>query len=250
MLASLLKLTLNAADLADLKLTATIPLQATLHHVQGIDTDGDYLWVSSVWKAEKKGFLTKFELATGKLIAQVEVQDGAKIHPGGIALHNGSIWIPVAEYDRDGPTSMQRRDSRTLALLSSFNVNDHIGCVAAAKDGLVGGNWDSRTLYRWTYAGVETGRTANPRANAYQDLKFVDGRLVGSGLDAAQRAGGIEWLDPANGYALVRRLDAGATDRGLALTNEGMTIHKGKLYLLPEDDPSRLFVYALDLNKN
>lgn len=250
LVASLLPVSALAAELAALKLNATIPLRATLHHVQGIDTDGKHLWVSSVWKDQKKGFLSKFELASGKLLVQVEVQDGARIHPGGIALHRDSIWIPVAEYDRDGPTSVQRRDSRTLALQSSFDVNDHIGCIAAAKKFLIGGNWDSRTLYRWSHAGRELARTPNPRANAYQDLKFVSGELVGSGLGPSKKDGAIEWLDAARGFRLTRRIEAGATDRGVAFTNEGMAIHGGKLYLLPEDDPSRLFVFTLGFNNN
>ena len=43
----------------------------------------------------------------------------------------------------------------------------------------------------------------------------------------------------------MRRVRAGKTDRGVSLTNEGMTFRGGKLYLLPEDDPSRLFVFDL-----
>jgi hypothetical protein len=34
----------------------------------------------------------------------------------------------------------------------------------------------------------------NPTANAYQDIKFVDGRLVASGL-LSGRNGAIDWLD-------------------------------------------------------
>ncbi len=40
--------------------------------------------------------------------------------------------------------------------------------------------------------------------------------------------------------ALVKRISTGKTDRGILYTNEGMTIHDGKLNLLPEDGHSRL----------
>ena len=223
------------------RLEATTSLQAALHHVQGIDVEAGVLWVSSVDRETEKGYLSRFELATGRLLQQVEVQDGLRYHPGGIALDGDSIWIPVAEYDRDGPTTIQRRDKTTLELKSSFTVNDHIGCIAAGPDGLIGGNWDSRILYRWQFDGAEIERTANPHATSYQDLKWVDGNLLGSG-GQGHDAGAIDWLDP-QGYELVRRLSAHRTDRDVSFTNEGMALRDGTLYLLPEDDPSRLFSF-------
>jgi hypothetical protein len=41
-------------------------------------------------------------------------------------------------------------------------------------------------------------------------------------------------------------VSSGVTDRGLPYTHEGMTIRGGRLYLLPEDDPSRLFVFRFE----
>lgn len=51
----------------------------------------------------------------------------------------------------------------------------------------------------------------------------------------------IDWLALEN-YRLLRRDEMGLTSRGVPFTNEGMTYRSGKLYLLPEDDPSRLFI--------
>ena len=66
------------------------------------------------------------------------------------------------------------------------------------------------------------------------------GRLV---RDVTGRdAGAIDWLSPTN-YELQRRLSAHRTDLDVSFTNEGMTLRNGTLYLLPEDDPSRLFVF-------
>ena len=45
--------------------------------------------------------------------------------------------------------------------------------------------------------------------------------------------------------AIIRRIVTGATERGVPFTNEGMTVRGGTLYLLPEDDDSRLFQYKL-----
>ena len=61
----------------------------------------------------------------------------------------------------------------------------------------------------------------------------------------ADKAGAIDWLDPQE-LRLVKRIVTGKTDRGILFTNEGLTIYGGKLYLLPEDGSSRLFVFKLD----
>lgn len=222
--------------------TAVIPLRGQLHHVQGIDVEGGVLWVSSVHAARGKGYLTRFELPSGRLLMQVEVQQGRRLHPGGITLDGDSLWIPVAEYDRDGPTTIERRRKDSLARETSFEVADHIGCVAASPEGLIGGNWDSRLLYRWSREGRELGRRPNPGRTGYQDLKAVDGLLIGAGI-AGRETGWVEWLDLRD-FTVRRRVEAGRTDRGVLYTQEGMTFREGKLYLLPEDDPSRLFVFT------
>lgn len=243
MILAILALTLIDEPLSAWKSLPPIALQADLPHVQGIDVERGVLWVSSVNARTRKGFVSRFDIATGKLLNQVEVQEGARFHPGGLTLDGDSIWVPVAEYDRDGPTTIQRRDKRTLALISSFDVNDHIGCLAANRSGLVGGNWDSRILYRWNRAGQELAKTPNPGKTSYQDLKIVGGSLLGSGNYSRQQ-GAVEWLDLKD-YRIKRKVTAGLTDRGVTYTHEGMTLRNGRLYLLPEDGPSRLFIFLM-----
>jgi len=228
--------------LENLERLEVVVLQATLDHVQGIDVEGDSLWVSSVDRPAKKGFLHLFDRRSGRLRAQVSVERGARYHPGGIARDGDAIWVPVAEYVRDGASLIQRRDKRTLALRSEFEVPDHIGCIAAGEK-LVGGNWDSRIFYEWARDGRLLRRRENPTPNAYQDLKLVDGKLIASGKLSAEE-GAVDWLLPES-LALLRRIVAGKTERGVLFTNEGMAVRDGKLYLLPEDGPSRLFVFRL-----
>src|SRR5688572_6617490 len=130
------------ARLEELERLEIVALEAALDHVQGIDVEGEALWVSSVDRQAKRGFLHLFDCKSGRLKAQVSVERGIRYHPGGIARDGDSIWVPVAEYVRESTTLVQRRDKRTLALVSEFEVPDHIGCIAADKT-LVGGNWDS-----------------------------------------------------------------------------------------------------------
>jgi hypothetical protein len=83
---------------AALTILEVITLQGPLHHVQGIDVEGGIVWVTSVDRATRKGFLYRVDLKSGRTLASVEVQDGDRYHPGGLTLDGGSVWVPVAEY--------------------------------------------------------------------------------------------------------------------------------------------------------
>lgn len=233
-----------AADerLEDWKLERTLEIKQDLHHVQGIDVEGDWLWISSVDRKAGKGYLHRVSLKTGKVVKTVDVSDGAKIHPGGLALDGKSLWVPVAEYHRGGPTSIEKRNKMTLAKESSFEVKDHIGCVAPGRNRLIGGSWGSRTVYTWTMAGEEIDKRPNPSPYDWQDVKVDRGMLLGAG-NRDKDNGAIEWLRLPDLHVL-RRITSAKTDRGITYTNEGVTYRDGKLYLLPEDAPSRLFVFT------
>ncbi len=243
MLTTYLALLLAASPLSNLALVRTIALKADTHHVQGIDFDESRLWLTSVDKDNRKGFLQEFSLATGDLLRTIDVTAGERYHPGGISAQGESLWIPVAEYRRDSTSVIQKRNSRTLELEYQFDVPDHIGCIAAASDFLIGANWDSRDFYVWDLKGKLIRKVPNPTPNGYQDLKFVDGFLVGSGL-LPGKAGAIDWLDYPS-LKLIRRITAGSTSRGVPYTNEGMAIRGKRLFLLPEDSSSRLFEFRL-----
>ncbi len=58
----LVVLLLAAAGLGDLLLVRTVQLSGTTHHVQGIDFDETRLWVTSVDRAARKGYLQEFSL--------------------------------------------------------------------------------------------------------------------------------------------------------------------------------------------
>lgn len=231
------------ADLSDLPMRRTLALRGETGHVQGIEVRGGKLWVTSVDRAARKAWLYEYALETGERLRAIDVTDGARYHPGGLAADGASLWIPVAEYRRASTTVVQKRSARTLAVEFQFEVADHIGCIAAAPDALIGANWDSRDFYVWDRAGKLVRKLANPTPNGYQDLKFADGKLVGSGL-LPGRAGAIDWLEYPT-LRLLRRLTAGKTSRGAPYTNEGMALDGGRLYLLPEDSASRLFEFEL-----
>jgi hypothetical protein len=194
-------------------------------------------------KAQRKGYLQEFSMATAEHIRTVDVAEGDRFHPGGISADGESLWVPVAEYRRDSSSVIQKRSVRTLELQYEFDVTDHIGCIAVAPEVLIGANWDSRDFYVWDHTGHLRRKVPNPTANAYQDIRFVDGRLVASGL-LPDRKGAIDWLDYLS-LRLIRRVTVGQTSRGVPYTSEGMAIRGDRILLLPEDSPSRLFQFSV-----
>ena len=228
---------------SDLTLVRTLALRGDTHHVQGIDFDERRVWVTSVDRTHRKGFLQEFSLQTGERLREIDVTSGDRFHPGGMAFDGESLWIPVAEYRRNSSAVIQKRSARTLEIELQFEVSDHIGCIAATSGTLVGANWDSRDFYVWDRNGKLIRKAPNPTPNAYQDLKFAGGQLAGGGL-LPGRTGALDWLEyPA--LRLLRRIIPGSTDRGVPYTNEGMAIRGDRLLLLPEDSPSRLFEFRL-----
>lgn len=242
--AAIVVFAMTAAPQSDLTLVRTISLQSDTHHVQGIDFDERRVWVTSVDKAGHKGYLQEFSISSGEHLRTVDVTRGDQYHPGGMSLSGDSLWMPVAEYRRESSAVVQKRSTRTLELHYEFAVADHIGCVAVGPDFLIGANWDSRDFYIWDQAGRLIRKAANPAANAYQDMKFVDGRLVASGL-LPDRTGAIDWLEYPS-FKLIHRIPTGKSSRGTPYTAEGMAIRGERLFLLPEDAPSRLFEFRLE----
>jgi hypothetical protein len=225
------------------RLIRTIPLPGDTFHVQGVDLDKTRLWVTSVDKERKRGLLLEYRLDDEKLLRSLEIQQGDRYHPGGLMADSESLWIPIAEYKRNSSAIIQRRNKRTLQVISQFNAPDHIGAVAVTRGIVIGANWDAREFYIWDRNGKLLRKVANSSGLAIQDMKFVNGSLVGGGLNS-DKSGAIVWMQWPS-LKVIRTLPMGSTDRGIAYTHEGMAIRNSKLWLLPEDAPSRLFTFTM-----
>ncbi|WP_454716684.1 DUF6454 family protein [Caulobacter segnis] len=225
------------------RLVDILPLDGELFHVQGMDLDAQHIWVTSVDTREHKGYIHQFDRRSGKFQRRLEITDGVRYHPGGMAMHGGAIWVPVAEYKANSSAVLVEIDKQTFKVRRRIPVADHLGCVAASGRGLVAGNWDSRLLYVFNRQGRQVRVVKNPSPTRYQDMKFERGRLVGSGA-LGPKAGAIDWF----AWPSMKRVDsraAGATDRGVRYTEEGMALKGNDLYLVPEDGPSRMFRFKL-----
>lgn len=222
-----------------------LPLVGPLFHVQGVDLDDAHIWVTSVDSNARKGYLHEFDRTTGKMTRQVELNDGPRFHPGGLMAAGDSIWVAVAEYRPKSTGEIVELDKTTLAIKRRIPVTDHVGCVAVTDAGeLIAGSWGSRRLYVFDKDGNQLRVIQNPSTDQFQDIKFVDGHLVGAG-NIGKKTGAVEWWSWPD-MKLTRAANSGTTDRGRLYTAEGMALKGNDLYLLPEDGPStRLFHFSL-----
>lgn len=227
-----------------------LQLDGELFHVQGTDLDERRIWVSSVDRKQRRGYLHEFDRATGKLLRRIELTDGARYHPGGISLSGHSLWVPVAEYKPNSSAALLEIDTESLRVVRRIAVADHLGCVAASDENLIAGNWDSKLLYVFDLNADRPIRVVpNPSPTRFQDMKLVDGALVASGVHSPS-TGAIDWID-WRAMTVTRTLRTGTTavaspsTRATVFTRAGMSLAGQELYLVPQDGPSRVFHFRL-----
>lgn len=233
------------------RLIGTQQLLGEVFHVQGIALSPQRIWITSVDNARRQAWLHEFDRATGRPLRRLELTDGVRFHPGGLSFSEGSLWVPVAEMRADSSAVLVEIDAKSFNVRRRIALPDHIGCLAASADWLVGGNWDSRLLYVFDKQSGRTERIVpNPSQTRFQDMKIAGNALVAGG-SIDWFSGTVDWIDLAT-FRISRTLRAGAIGpvrpfgRGGPLTGEGMAIEGRDLYLVPEDGPSRVFHYRVD----
>src|SRR5579871_2700783 len=196
----------------------TIKLSGRVFHVQGLDVDADFIYVTSIDEQAHRGYVHKFTMK-GHLVAVADLTDGPRYHPGGISLKGKFLWVPIAEYRPHSTSRIVQLDAATLKVVSSFAVADHIGAVTLDASRIYGANWDAERIYVFDRGGRIMAKQRNPMHVAYQDLKFVGDTLIASGIMPDQQTGAIDWLDTGS-LAPRRRLLVGKTGDGLVWTRE------------------------------
>ena len=115
----------------------TIRLHGAVFHVQGLEMDDDAIYVTSLNKKTRHGYLHKFTRA-GEFLQTVDVTDGQRDHPGGMSLDGDTLWVPIAESHAGTSARIVQFDKYTLTPRASFRVADHIGAIAVHGDRLYG----------------------------------------------------------------------------------------------------------------
>lgn len=233
-----------AADgppLVSLEVAESWHLDYPTHHVQGLCVSGEYFWVSSVSRADRAGWVYRFDRATLQRVVERNIADGELFHPGGMQLVGRDLWVPLAEYRPRSSARVLRLDANTLETKDSFDVDDHLGGAAyGGPRRLFAANWDARIVYRFDEEGNVIAPLPSTTGVAYQDMEYHDGQLWGVGqtrLDGRARAV-VDVLDPAT-LQLQRRyvLEGMRRSGGDAFGREGLALFEGDIYVLPEDAP-------------
>lgn len=227
----------------DLELIHEVPLQFDTYHVQGLDLTEQFYFVTSVDNEQGRGWLFKIHRQNAGLNSKIELTDGTLIHPGGVQFDGHYLWIPNAEYRRASRTMICGVDPNSLEIRRSFPVDDHIGAIASdGKNLLYGVNWDALHFYTWDYNGDQSNKVDSPTSMAYQDIKYLAGKLLCSGHKDDNSV--IDIIDPEN-WTLVKRIDLPRGGWKNTLSREGMT-YDGNLYFLPDDGPeSNIMIFTL-----
>ena len=225
-----------------LPLVRTDQLPFDAHHVQGLIVTNRAYLISSVDTKQHRAWVFRVDRKTMRKVAEADLTNGPMYHPGGMDADGNTLWVPVAEYHRNGPSVIQQLDIRSLKLLYEFSTDDHIGAVAKHNGVLYGANWDARHIYAWTPKGQQLFKTVNRIRGRYQDLDGRGPRLLAGGI--LNKKGVIDWIDPKS-MTLEKRITTGRTPDGALYTREGISLWRNQLYLMPEDGRSKIYVFQL-----
>jgi len=225
-----------------LSMTDSWPIDHPTHHVQGLAATDESFWISSVDRTARKGFIYQIDRASGKVVVERDVTRGAQIHPGGMQLVGGELWVALAEYRPKSKGTVLRLDAETLEEKSAFPVEDHIGAVATdGRERVYTVNWDSRMIYTFDLSGKLLESTPNSTGLAWQDVEWHDGQLWGIGQTKVEGEprGVVDVIDVA-GWQLVRRyvLDGQPKSARTTFGREGFTLFQESILALPEDGPN------------
>jgi hypothetical protein len=195
-------------------LESSTPLTGDIGHPQGLTIDNDRWLITTVHPRDARGEVCVFD-RSGDRIGEMNVTDGARIHPGGLDSSNDSSpWIVVAEYRPRSTTMVMRFDAdlgTNLDAVARFEVDDHLGAICDLGDGtLFAVSWGSRSLYRLSYSGDILDKRANPNHFVdYQDVQVLSpDHILASGVGSVRsdsglhRLGGLAILDSRNFHAV------------------------------------------------
>jgi hypothetical protein len=245
------------------KAVASVRVNFTTYHPQGMVKIGDALFVSSVEvrvptrrlpsraggydrdAGQGIGHLFKIDMA-GRLVEDLRLGEGTIYHPGGIDYDGKDIWVAVAEYRPNSRSIVFRVDPETMKATEMFRFADHIGAIVhnTDDDTLHGVSWGSRRFYRWTLGN--DGRVTNADTPPeklltlntshyldYQDCKYLGARrMLCSGVTEMRqsersplfRLGGIDLVSLDDGRPMHQVPVPIWTDGGLDMTHNPVWI--------------------------
>jgi Family of unknown function (DUF6454) len=259
-----------------------IDLQFNTYHPQGMTKIGDLYYMSSVEIIEKpvkydkprdgydrtpgKGIGHLFVFNNqGKLLKDIELGEGDMYHPGGIASDGESIWVSVAEYRPNSESIIYKVDPKTMKPQEMFRTNDHIGGILRdEKNGILKAvSWGSRTFYEFSEKGKILSKKKNPSHFIdYQDCEGAGKEnMICSGITELPQQGSNTAKYELGGLALLDMKTMGIkyelpislfSSQGHTVTRNPVYLERTdqtlKLFTVPDDDNSSMFVYETEIN--
>lgn len=244
---------------ASIDALANLALRFPTQHPQGLVRHDGRWWLSTVDVERSAAHLLGFD-DEGELLADIDVTDGPRFHPGGIDLAaDGTITVPVAEYRPDSTTALVRVDLSAGTAEVVAQVDDHLGAIAAPRpDGTTTAmTWGSRRVLVLDERGSVLDRRPNPSHWIdVQDCQRLDAhRVLCSGVaylidgNRFVPLGGLGvWDEAAHTWAHELPL-ATTVASGRILTNNPIWVTDADgvvtLFAVPDDDESSLVTYRL-----
>ncbi|MBY0586746.1 hypothetical protein K2X85_06195 [bacterium] len=253
MVAAPLETTLSLAESRPLGLART-------YHVQGISLDPKRLYVSSVERSARSGWLFVFDRATLTCQQTCRLAIGNQYHPGGMQLRDARLHLPLAEYRASSSAVLltidvtgldhEEKPQRRLMIHASATLPDHVGGLACDDRGhRYAANWDCKLVREIDPAGNVVREFSNPTGVAYQEIEYHDahlwcaGNLKGNGPERSL----VDVIDLVTKQVVRRYFLAGSRATGGSdFAHEGFTKEGNHLWFLPEDGPHST-LYRFDL---
>lgn len=224
-------------------------------HSQGITLTHGYLFASCVERTKRRAYVYRYELRDGWRSAEAladpdraDVTVKSMYHPSGLDHDDDCVWVASAHYRSFMARSrVACLDPASLEEVSSFQVDDHIGTLAALGDNIAAMNWDSKNIYLYSKKGELLGKHENPAGIAFQDCRGIDDRNIlcsgqgksgdgGKGRDAAAVV--LLHYEPAAAkpsWTVSERTEVFNED--IALGREGFDVFDDLWLFLPGDFP-------------
>jgi len=241
-------------------------------HTQGLYvTDEHFLVTGRLEKKPKRALLFRFSRKDPSKYEFVDLTPPNKgkvvlDHPGGFDRDaKGVFWIPLSTSNRKGPTIIHGMTidatkplGDAISIQHSIELDDHVGAVCCVENDLLAASWDTKTIYRLNTGKAKDSGTAKVVLESSDRSKFIPDDpnwflavqdwkynaeskfVVAGGIDKSpdrpreKSRAVIGLIDLRSKTASNLRFDPidGVTR---PLTNEGMALFQGEVFLLPED---------------
>lgn len=252
---------------------AEVPLAFPAHHPQGMVKVGAFFFMSSVEVLDRAagqgvGHLFKFD-ASGKLLADIRLGEGAIYHPGGIDYDGKYLWVPVAEYRPSSRSIVYKVDPESLKVTEVLRFDDHLGGLVhdPVSHTLHAISWGSRAFYAWPLSAdglisemkpVQAKGVPNPSYYIdYQDCHYAGNhQMLCGGLKNYKNGnttfglGGLELVNLTDHRPVHQVPLALWSPTGRPMTQNPFWLESTetglRAYFVPDDDAAAtLFVYEV-----